>query len=367
MVDRIHGGNLRAISYKYGVDPKQVIDFSSNVNSFGPPKVVVDYLSQVNIEDVVNYPDMDCWDLKSALAKKTMVDEKNLLMTNGSSEAITLLANHFCPLRALVVKPTFCEYEIAVNSIGGIVKGFNLPKEDNFALSLNSLIPAINQIDLLFLCNPNNPTGSLYSKDVLIRLLEEADKKGVFVVADEAFMDFASNKKDYSLIRSINDFGNLAILGSLTKFYSLAGLRIGYIASNEVLIKELRCKLPAWNVNTLAQKAALFALGDDGFEQITLRKIMEAKGEFYSALSDIPGLRVYPSASNFLLVEVLADNPDMNNFYLSLLKCGFYVRNCASFSGLSQKFFRVAIRQREENQKLVEAIRKVLSSQEGCL
>ncbi len=366
MVDRIHGGNLEEIARKYDVDFRKIIDFSSNINPYGPPKAVIDYLSHDNLKDVADYPDINCTALKSALAKKLDLSVKNLMITNGSSEAINLLANHFCPQKALIFPPTFCEYEVAVLSIGGEVKKIKLQKEKNFAFSFNSILSELEEAEMIFLCNPNNPTGNLYSRNDLLKLLKEARGKDVFCVVDEAFMDFVEDKEGHTLKPLVNDFDNLAVLGSLTKFYSLAGLRVGYIVSNESLVFKLKNKVSAWNVNGFAQKAAVFALEDEGFEKITLEKNIKARDKLSLSLGKISGLKVYPSRTNFLLVEATSADFSSENFYADLLKRGFYVRNCASFDGLSERFFRVAIRSEEENSNLFEAIEKVLLDVDMC-
>ncbi len=361
MVARIHGGNLGEVARRYGLDSKKILDFSSNINPDGPPKAVINYLGQVKIEDVVNYPDMDCEILRSVLAKNLGLKERNLLITNGSSEAIFLLANHFRPKKALVISPTFCEYEIAVVSTGGKIENLNLQRDKNFALSLDSMMPQLKEVEMLFLCNPNNPTGNIYSRDTLIKLLEKTNKEGVFCVIDEAFIDFAEDKESYTLKPLVNDFNNFAVLGSLTKFYSLAGLRIGYIVSGDVLISELKSRVPAWNVNAIAQKAAILALKDRVFEQSTFEKNTRARDRLFSLLTGISYLKAYPSQANFLLVEINRDAFDLGEFYSRLLRRSFYVRNCASFDGLSERFFRVAVRSEEENLKLVEAIKEILT------
>jgi len=360
VVGRIHGGNLEEIAREYDMGFKKIIDFSSNINPYGPPKAVIDYLSHDNLKDAVDYPDINCTALKSVLAKKLGLSVKNLMITNGSSEAINLLANHFCPQRALILSPTFCEYEIAVLSNGGKIKKIKLQKEENFAFSPNSILSELEGVKMIFICNPNNPTGNLYSRNDLLKLLKEAREKDVFCVVDEAFMDFVEDKEGYTLKPLVKDFDNLAVLGSLTKFYSLAGLRVGYIVSNESLTSAMKNKAPAWNINGFAQKAAVFALEDESFEKITLEKNTKARDKLFSSLGKISGLKVYPSRTNFLLAEVTSDNFNSENFYADLLGRGFYVRNCASFDGLSEKFFRVAVRSEEENQMLVEAIEKVL-------
>ncbi|MDO8885293.1 aminotransferase class I/II-fold pyridoxal phosphate-dependent enzyme, partial [Candidatus Oleimmundimicrobium sp.] len=248
----------------------------------------------------------------------------------------------------------------AIISTGGERKNLNLQKDKNFAFPLDLTISELNDVDMLFLCNPNNPTGNLCSRDNLVELLGEARKKDVFVVVDEAFMDFVLKKEDYTLKPLVDEYSNLAILGSLTKFYSLAGLRVGYIVSNESLIFELKNKTSAWNVNGLAQKSAVLALKDGDFERFSLKKNIEARDRLFSSLSKISGLRTYPSQANFLLAEVISADFNPENFHADLLECGFYVRNCASFDGLSERFFRVAIRSEEENSNIVEAIEKVL-------
>ncbi|HDP70686.1 MAG TPA: threonine-phosphate decarboxylase [Actinobacteria bacterium] len=365
MVARIHGGNPEEVARKHGMDSKKIVDFSSNINPYGPPLTVINYLNQIKIEDIADYPDIRCADLRCLLAKKIAVNTDNLLVTNGSSEAIFLLANHFLPGRALIIIPTFCEYEVAIASVGGKIKRLRLKKEENFNLSPDAAIALLERVDMIFLCNPNNPTGNLHSRDALVRLLEEARRKDVFLVVDEAFMDFVSAKEDFTLKSLVSDFNNLAVLGSLTKFYSLAGLRVGYVVSNEILISKLSNRVPVWNVNAIAQKATVLALKDGDFERTALEKNVKAKEKLIISLNKTSCLKVYPSEANFLLVEIKRDGFNLEEFCSSLLSYGFYIRSCASFDGLSENFVRIAIRSEKENSNLVEAIEKVLLER-GC-
>jgi threonine-phosphate decarboxylase len=229
-LEHIHGGNINLASRKYNLPVHKLLDFSANINPLGPsPKsitAVMDNLSLIN-----SYPDPDCRELKAVLASHLGVWEELLLMGNGAAELIYLLVRVLGVKKALIPVPTFSEYGLAVLSQGGEVLNVTLDEKNRFSLPLDHLVKSLDQVDLVFICNPNNPTGRLLDGKTVEYILDKAFSKGVMVLVDEAFMDFIPEKERFSVMKRVGDFPNLAVLYSLTKFFGIPGLRLGAIAA----------------------------------------------------------------------------------------------------------------------------------------
>jgi threonine-phosphate decarboxylase len=288
------------------------------------------------------------------------VEPENIIPGNGSAELIYMLANYFRPQKALMGAPMFCEYELAVRAAGGEVIYFDLKKEQNFSFPVKEIVAKLADVQMLFLGNPNNPTGNLIPRQELVEIVEVARSLGVVVVVDEAFMDFVESRSDFSLIQEACREDRLIVLGSLTKFFSIAGLRLGYAGANRRLVEKLDLSKCPWNVNCFAQVVGIAALRDTSFILENQEAIEENREHFFEALSGIDFLKPYPSEANFILVEI--EHSTYNSVWLKeeLLKQGFLIRDASSFKGLNDCFFRLAVRSRQDNEKLVEALRKIL-------
>lgn len=359
MLSRIHGGNLAEMKEKYGGVTK-LIDFSANINPFGPPAGVYEAIF-ANLSRVVHYPDLGYKELKQALSSYLGVEPENILLGNGSVELIYLLVNYSRPQRALAGAPTFCEYELAVKAGGGEVTYFELKKEQNFSFPLRGVIDALPNVQMLFVGNPNNPTGNLIPRQELLKIIDVARSLGVIVIIDEAFIDFVERRSNFSLVQEASQRDNLIVLGSLTKFFSLAGLRLGYAVANRCLVKKLDLSKYPWNVNCFAQVAGIAALRDKSFISESKRAIKESRQHLFEALSRTGFLKPYPSEANFILIEI--EHPGCSSIWLKeeLLKQGFLIRDGSSFRGLNDRFFRLAVRSKLENEQLVQALREILS------
>jgi len=361
----IHGGEIWEISQKYKVNVEEIIDFSANINPLGPSPKSLEAIKS-NLENIKFYPDSNSKDLRIAIAKhfKT-IKPSNIIVGNGSTELIYTFTCVFINKgdEAIIPIPTFGEYEVAVKEAGGRPVYVELNQE--FNISPSNLLSRVNhKTKVIFLCNPNNPTGNLMSKRDVLEIVEMASRRDVLVFIDEAFMDFIPNEEKFSLISEVRKYWNLFILRSFTKFFGLAGLRIGYgIACEEMIDLLLKAKIP-WNVNYLAQVAAKAALSDINYIEETRKLIARERDFLCRKLKQIPGLKVYPSHANFILVDLRNTGLTSLQLKRKLLKYGILIRDCSSFRGLDEYYVRIAIRTREENEKLIRIIRKVL---EGAL
>ncbi|MBM7623594.1 threonine-phosphate decarboxylase CobD [Sporohalobacter salinus] len=358
---RVHGGNIKAAADKYGIDSREIIDFSANINFLGPPDIVGEIIKN-NLPDIINYPEPNATTLSSVLAEYHGVEAGNLIIGNGAVELIYLITKIISPKRAMVLAPTFSEYEAAVESMGGKVNLFELSRANNFSLDVNKLIDTIDksQLDLLFLCNPNNPTGDLINRDDLLKVLSLAEKNDIFMVVDEAFLDFLWREDDYTLIPKTIESDNLMVLRSMTKFFAIPGLRIGYAVTNCKLVTKLEADKDPWNVNLFAQRVGAEVLAEDEYIQEAKEAINREKEFLYQALQKITGLKPYQPAANYILIDISATEYTSTALKDRLAQKGILIRDCSSYHLLGSDFIRVAVKNREDNQQLITALKSLL-------
>jgi threonine-phosphate decarboxylase len=358
-LERFHGGNLNRASLKYGLPKEEIIDFSANINPLGPSKEVTTALKN-NLDLISRYPDPDCNELKTALSFYLGVHEKNILMGNGAAELIYLFIRVAGFRQALIPVPTFSEYSLAVLSQGGEVLKINMHEKDGFNLPVDRIIDHFSPGKLLFLCNPNNPTGRVVNGRVMRLILKEALSRGVFVLVDEAFMDFMSYRNYFSVMSLAEKQPNLAVLYSMTKFFGIPGLRLGAMVANEELVEKMKIAKDPWNVNILAQVAGMAGLRDGVYMENTRRLVKRERKFLYRGLNGIAGLRPFPGAANFLLVKIVRAGMNSQELTDLIGRRGMLLRDCYGFSGLEGHFIRLAVKNRLENKKILLALKSVL-------
>lgn len=355
-----HGGTVYAAARLLGVPPEEILDFSASINPLGLPPGVRDAVLAA-FDRVVHYPDPEAAELTEALARRHGVVPENICPANGSTELIHLLPRLVPGSRALVVAPPFSEYAAALERGGWEVHYCFLRSSNGFLLDLRTLEQRLaDGFDLLVIANPGNPTGALVPLPLVAEILELCRGTGTVPVVDEAFMDFCEEE---SAVAAVVADGRGVILRSLTKFYALPGLRLGYAVATPDIIGRLDGLIPPWSVGTLAQAAGVAALADDGYRERTLALVAAEREYLSAALASLPGLRPYPSAANYLLVE-LTSGLTAADLAGRLLRRRILIRDCATFPGLDERFFRVAVRARRENDRLLAELERSLRSSE---
>lgn len=371
MLEGCHHGGIHSANNVKSIH----VDFSSNINPLGTSKKVISKLSGNTITDLAyNYPDPKCNHLKkriieSILCDNTFKPSDNIIVGNGATELIHYFADAFARGKNVGISiPTFCEYELAVKRKNGKIRYFPPAKGDsNFKIDYESIVRAANDpncdLACLFLCNPNNPTGG-YFEDEILKILEKTSNK-TKILLDESFIEFVNNdavnkRNDTNLfIKMTKDYDNLVVLRSLTKIYGLAGLRVGYAVSSKRLIDSLANNLISWNVNGIAQYAAIESIKDKSHLQKTISNNAIERERLYKLLSKIKKLKVLPSHTNFYLLEVLDRISSTDLYDLLLKKYGVLVRDCTSFTGMNNKFIRIAIKTKKENNLLLRALEEI--------
>lgn len=347
-----HGGNVFAVARALGVPPEKIIDFSASINPLGMAPGVRDALAGC-VDRLLHYPDKRATELKESLAAYHGVSPDEIAVANGSTELIHLLPRVFGGKRALIIAPAFAEYALALERSGWEIDYLTLASGDNFTLPLPELQEKLGAgYDMLFVCNPGNPTGALIPKAQIERVIELCRDSGTFLVLDEAFIDFCEEESAKQLIRQCE---RAVLIRSMTKFFAIPGLRLGYAIAEARTISAIASLQDPWSVNTAAQVAGMASLADAGYGRRT-RDYVDAERERLAAdLAAIPGLRVFPARANYLLAEILG-GPSAAMLRERLMQKGMLIRDCSNFQGLDGRFFRVAVRLREENGLLVETL-----------
>ena len=337
-----HGGRPAA-----GEDLR--LDFSASINPLGPPPTAL-FAATRAWERVASYPDPECRQLRDLLAARHRVDPAQVVIGNGSNELIYLISRAWKPRRVAIVEPTYTEYLRASLLVGAAVDHW-LPEEETWQPQPFDPQAA----ELVWLCQPNNPTGQLWPARTLAQWIEA--HPGVRFVVDEAFLPFLPNEAEHSMIPALRRLPNLVVLRSLTKFYALPGLRIGYAVVSRGLEKVLGPQLIPWSVNTLAQAAALAALEDASFAAQTHAWLEAERSSFQDRLRSLArGWRVFPSRVNFLLVRMEETTLTAPELAAQLARRGLAIRDASNFIGLDERYFRVAIRSAGENRRLLKEL-----------
>lgn len=362
MPDRTHGGDVDHWARQTNVDPDAIVDFSASINPLGPPAAARRAFRE-SYKAIYRYPDPYGEALKADLAKAHGMNSDEVLLGNGSTQLIYLLCAAVRPLKALVVGPAFSEYANALTFFGARIRNVFLSAADGFEFRAADVIVAWEKgCDTAFLATPNSVTGRLIPKTAIEHLAELARKKRKLLVVDEAFMDFVEEESMKSRVR---DNPYLIVLRSLTKFYSLPGLRIGYLLGERERIAQLASRQEPWSVNAPALHIARACLADCGFAMKTARWLGREQKFLSARLGAIEGLRVFGAHANFLLARIDRKGADAVQLQKFLWRNRMLIRACGSFPGLDDRYFRVAVRRRRDNLNLIGAIEEWASLSAG--
>jgi len=354
-----HGGNLYAALRHSGGDLSEIIDFSANINPLGLSENIRQTL-YTSIESLIHYPDAQGHDLKHAISQYYHVKDEMITLGNGAVELMYILCHMLSPKRIMVTAPTFSEYEAAARASGAMIEYFYLQADHHFTIDIQAMVKQLATIDLVFICNPNNPTGTLLTNIQIQELLIAAMASNTYVVVDESFIDFLPNEGAYTCRQLLAEFSNLIIIHSLTKFYAIPGLRLGFALANAELTNLLHSGKDPWNVNTLAQKAGVAALNDSAYQHQSKEYIGKNKMDLYHSLLSIPGLKPYLPSVNFILINISASNMTGEELGNAMAVHNILIRDCSNYPGLSSSYIRIAVKRPEENSILLRTLKKVI-------
>ena len=382
-----HGGNIYKIFREKNI--KEILDYSSNINPYGIPESLKKRITE-NLEILERYPDPDYIELRQKLAHLNKVDVSNIILGNGATEIIFLFMKVINPKKILIAAPTFGEYERAAKATERVedssilgnsnkkkddekssgkqkieIEYFELKESDDFKLNIHNLKNELEKkYDLLIICNPNNPTGKFLKLSETEQILKECNKYNTKLFIDEAFIDFLKDGMKESIINTKENKQNLFVARAFTKFFAIPGLRLGYgIYFDKKLEKGISEKKEPWSVNNIAEIAGLTVLDDTEYIEKTLKWITEEKIYMYEKLNEINGIKPYKTEVNFITVKI------ENNFILKglnvkilrgkMIEKGILIRDASNFNFLDERFFRLAIKDRKNNDRVIETLKKI--------
>lgn len=335
-----HGGDIYRNTVEY--------DFSVNINPLGMPKESIRAAQEgVLLSD--HYPDYKGEKLCNAIAFKESVKSEQIILGNGAAELIYSLCYAVNPIRGLIAVPCFLEYEEAIKRAGGIIDFYPLKEEYNFRLGEDFIDYITKDIDIVFLCNPNNPTGNIIDKNLLEKIAVKCESTNTYFCIDECFLPFLYNKNEITFKNRIEEFPHLIVLRAFTKIYAMAGLRLGYaLSSNEELLKNIRSTMQPWNTSIPSQMAGIEALKDNEYIERTLRLISDEKKYLVDELSNGLTDKIYDSSANYIFFKAERNLKEL------LLKQKILIRSCGNYRNLTDNFYRIGIRTHSENTELIK-------------
>ena len=345
MSKHIHGGNV----YKY----KGCTDFSANCNPLGTPEGVIE-AGIAGLYQAAQYPEVGYAPLRKAIAEYESVNAEQVICGNGAAELIFTLCRAINPKHALLLAPTFAEYQQALESIGCEITYHYLLNVDGFALKKDFWQALKPDMDIVFLCNPNNPTGVLTDREFLLEILETCRRNEIFLAVDECFQDFIESPDEYTLKDQLNSYKNLFLLKAFTKRYAMAGIRLGYgLTGNAELMEQMEACVQPWNISTIAQNCGIAALEEKEYVEKSRRMIFEEQ-KFLKTEMEQLGLHVFDSRANYIFFKGPED------LFERCLEKKILIRDCSNYKGLGKGYYRIAVKLHEDNQRLICVLQKIL-------
>ena len=356
-----HGGNRIELARRLGCPPQEIIDMSSNINPLGPPPGLIEYLRD-NVDAVGRFPEVDSKEISTHFADCCGIDPERVLAGNGTTQFIYALPQSMEMEKALIVGPTYADYADACQLNKVETTFFVAEESQNFQPDLEQIKGHLDAVDSVFVCNPNNPTGSLIPSEDLEEL-GNAYPDTMFIV-DESYLSFVPGAEKESIRRL--DLDNLIVLISISKIFAIPGLRIGFVVSSVERIKQLRRFLQPWSVNSLAQLASSYLMNQTGevgpFIVKTNRMIIAERNRFTAMFEGSPDITLYPSTTNYFVAR-LHNDLTADSVCSQLAAQKIMVRNCSNFKGLSDRHIRISLKQPQHNQVLVEKLRDMFHTE----
>ncbi|MEY8338395.1 histidinol-phosphate transaminase [Lachnospiraceae bacterium 62-35] len=348
MAPYLHGGDI----YSQEIH----MDYSVNISPLGLPDGVKKAVRD-SLDEFCTYPDSSCRSLRQALSVFHGIKKEEIICGNGAADLIFQLVQAVKPKKALVTAPSFQEYEQALAAVGAEAVRCCLRKEDDFQPDMERWLSlADTSVEMAFICNPNNPTGQALKSAEVVWMAEICRKKGILLVVDECFNEFLEEPEEYSVIPYINQYDNLFILRAFTKIYAMAGFRLGYgISSRQTLFQKMEGQRQPWSVSGIAQKAGEAALKEEKYVLRVRKLVLEERGFLEKGLKTC-SFSVYPSMANYLLFYAPGDGEGEESLYEKMKRRKILLRSCNNYQGLGQGYYRICIRDRKSNEKLLAAL-----------
>lgn len=355
--DHFHGSDLEKIESIYGIRKEEIISFSANVNPLGVSPLLKSTLAE-KIDAITTYPDREYTSLRKCIAAYCGTEYENVIVGNGSTELISLFIQIEHPKKALVIGPTYSEYEREISLGGGTTLYYPLRETDDFKLDVADFLSHLNEsIDLLVVCNPNNPTSSCITRREMRRILDVCKQYDIYVMVDETYVEFADNMEDISAVPLTNYYNNIVILRGTSKFFAAPGLRLGYaVTGNRDLIKAINTRKNPWTINSLAVIAGETMFSDTAYIEATKSLISSERARIYQIFSEHPDFKVYQPSGNFMLVRILKDELTSQDLFDRAIREKMMIRDCSTFPFLDHKYIRFCFMNRTDNDRLISCL-----------
>ena len=355
--DHFHGSDLEKIEEIYGIKKEEIVSFSANVNPLGVSPLLRTTLAD-KIDAITTYPDREYTSLRKCIAAYCGTDYENVIVGNGSTELISLFIQIEHPKKAMIIGPTYSEYEREISLGGGTTLYYPLREKDDFKLDVKDFIAHLNEnIDLLVICNPNNPTSSCITSADMRHILDSCKEYDIYVMVDETYVEFAENMAEIDSVPLTNYYNNIVILRGTSKFFAAPGLRLGYaITGNRDLIKSINTRKNPWTINSLAVVAGETMFSDTAYIKETKELITRERARMYQAFSESPDYKVYKPSGNFMLVRILRDGLTSQDLFDRAIREKMMIRDCSTFPFLDNKYIRFCIMNPEDNDRLLHCL-----------
>lgn len=355
--DHFHGSDLEQIEQIYGIRKEDIVSFSANVNPLGISPNLRRTLSE-HLDAITTYPDREYTSLRHCIADYIHSNPENIIVGNGSTELISLFIQIEHPKKAMVIGPTYSEYEREIFLGGGTTHYYPLKEKNDFSLDMEDFLSHLNEsIDLLVICNPNNPTSSAITREQMRQILDTCKQFDIFVMVDETYVEFADNMEQITSVPLTNYYNNIIILRGTSKFFAAPGLRLGYaVTGNRDLIKAINTRQNPWTINSLAVIAGELMFSDEDYIRKTKELISSERTRVYEALNSSPDFKAYLPNANFVLVKILKDGLTSQELFDRAIRQGLMIRDCSTFPFLDQKYIRLCFMNPEDNTRLLNCL-----------
>lgn len=355
--EHFHGSDLEKIEQVYGIHKEDIISFSANVNPLGVSFRLRETLTQ-HIDAITTYPDREYTSLRKCIAEYVHTDYENIVVGNGSTELISLFIQIAHPKKALIVGPTYSEYEREVSLGGGRSHYFSLTEASEFALDTVALTDELaHEVDLLVLCNPNNPTSSVIKHPQMREILDYCKRKSITVLVDETYVEFVEDPEAITAVPLTEYYNNIIILRGISKFFAAPGLRLGYaICGNRDLLKEINQKKNPWTINSLAAIAGEIMFTDEEYISQTRELICRERKRVCKKLEESKNFKPFYANANFVLVKIVNGNFTSADVFDAAIHQNLMIRDCSTFPFLSNQYFRFCFMKPEDNDALLHVL-----------
>ncbi len=355
--DHFHGSDLEQIELCYGIKKEDIVSFSANVNPKGISPLLRKTLSE-RLDAITSYPDREYTSLRRSIADYVHSEPEHIIVGNGSTELISLFIQIEHPKKALVLGPTYSEYEREIFLGGGATHYYPLKESDEFRLDLSDFTNHLNEsVDLLVICNPNNPTSSSITRDSMRRILDVCKQYNIFVMVDETYVEFADHMDEITSVPLTHYYNNIIILRGTAKFFAAPGLRLGYaVTGNRDLVEAINTRKNPWTINSLAVIAGESMFSDDAYIRQTKELISLERTNVYETLKLCPDFKPYPPSANFILAKILKNGVTSQELFDRAIRRGMMIRDCSTFPFLDQKYIRFCFMMPEDNKRLLDCL-----------